>query len=530
MDIEDAIQRLEVAQGDPEALALATVDVVLSSYAPVLYTALEAAAVPHWFDAKVLSALLETDEATANTWLDELSGLPMVESFAAREGWNVHEATRLALRNRMADGASSRFRDLSARAAQCFASDDPAWRVESTYHQLLAAPEEAADQLERLWKEWDYTGRHEQLQALGVALDELIRTGQLAPPARARSLLCLGWIRQSTLLLRKAEELAHEALVLFQQLQHEPGQADAHDQLGDILVDAGNLAEALRAYEASKAIRERLTERDPENTDWQRDLSVSHNYVGAVYEAQGRLAEALREYEASKAIRERLTERDPENTDWQRDLSVSHNYVGAVYQAQGRLAEALREYEADKAIMVRLTERDLENSGWQRDLSASHNSVGSVYQAQGRLAEALREYEAYKAIMARLTEQDPENSGWQRELSVSHNCVGAVYQAQGRLAEALREYEADKAIMARLTECDPENSGWQRDLSVSHNCVGAVYEAQGRLAEALREYEADLAIAERLTIQDTENNQWLKDLAVTRAALDRLREKMDSQS
>ena len=86
--------------------------------------------------------------------------------------------------------------------------------------------------------------------------------------------------------------------------------------------------------------------------------------------------------------------RHPDNTYWQRELSVSHNNVGRVLQAQGRLQEALAEYQADKRIMQELTARDPDNAGWRRDLSVSHNNVGGVLQAQGRLQEALAEYEA----------------------------------------------------------------------------------------------------------------------------------------
>ena len=33
-------------------------------------------------------------------------------------------------------------------------------------------------------------------------------------------------------------------------------------------------------------------------------------------------------------IRKKLTERDPENTEWQRDLSVSHKKLGDIQQAR----------------------------------------------------------------------------------------------------------------------------------------------------------------------------------------------------
>jgi tetratricopeptide (TPR) repeat protein len=153
---------------------------------------------------------------------------------------------------------------LSALAAKCFENDGPASRVETIYHRLLAAPEQAADELERLWKEWNGAGRYEPLQALGVALGELIRIDQLPPPARARSLLCFGWIRRGTLPLRKAEELSREALELFHNLDHEPGEVDARDQLGDILRAEGNLAGALGEYEAFQQVARCLTERESE--------------------------------------------------------------------------------------------------------------------------------------------------------------------------------------------------------------------------------------------------------------------------
>ena len=43
----------------------------------------------------------------------------------------------------------------------------------------------------------------------------------------------------------------------------------------------------LAAYRKSLAIAETLARRDPANTEWQRDLSVSHNKIGDVLVAQG---------------------------------------------------------------------------------------------------------------------------------------------------------------------------------------------------------------------------------------------------
>ena len=55
---------------------------------------------------------------------------------------------------------------------------------------------------------------------------------------------------------------------------------------------------ALAAYQADLAIAEGLVKRDPTNTEWQRDLSVSHSQIGDVMVAQGDGAGALTAYQA----------------------------------------------------------------------------------------------------------------------------------------------------------------------------------------------------------------------------------------
>src|SRR5689334_17144635 len=101
MDIKASISKLQDAHGDPQKLTLATLDIVLSAREPWLREALEAAAIPHWFTAPAIAKLLQNDDAAAAKYLEGLKTLPMVEAFATRDGWNVHEATRLALRSHL---------------------------------------------------------------------------------------------------------------------------------------------------------------------------------------------------------------------------------------------------------------------------------------------------------------------------------------------------------------------------------------------------------------------------------------------
>ena len=60
MSLDDAILRLQAAQGDPDRMVLATAEIVLKGQNdPQLVPVFEAAAVPRWFDAAILAALLD---------------------------------------------------------------------------------------------------------------------------------------------------------------------------------------------------------------------------------------------------------------------------------------------------------------------------------------------------------------------------------------------------------------------------------------------------------------------------------------
>jgi hypothetical protein len=85
-----------------------------------------------------------------------------------------------------------------------------------------------------------------------------------------------------------------------------------------------------------------LAGRDPANTGWQRDLSVSHERIGDVLVAQGDGAGALLAYRKGLEIAEALAGSDPANALWQTDLAFSCSILGRA--ELGQSLEARREY------------------------------------------------------------------------------------------------------------------------------------------------------------------------------------------
>jgi tetratricopeptide (TPR) repeat protein len=209
----------------------------------------------------------------------------------------------------------------------------------------------------------------------------------------------------------------------------------------------------------------KLAESDPGNTDWQLDLSVAHENIGDMLIDIGNLAGALAAYEASLAIAAKLAESDLGNTDWQDRLSVARQDIGDVLLTQGKLEEALAAYEASLAIAAKLAKSDLGNADRQHGLSVAHENIGDVLLTQDKLVEALAAYEASLAIAAKLAKSDPDSSSWQRHLSSSHDKIGNSLVISGQLEKAVVAHRRSLEISKKIARMDPSNHESQVDLA-----------------------------------------------------------------
>jgi tetratricopeptide (TPR) repeat protein len=523
--ITDFLERLAKAKGDPHTQSALAAEFALAARPEVeresLRAALDAAAVLRWFDPGLLAKMLNTRHDDAQQLFEALKALPFVELYGRGGGSfrNVHESTRLGWRKQIAHNRPERFRDLSSRAAACFADDlTSSGRIEWIYHLLCHDPDRGATELEKLDREWSST-HVEDRYALAAALRELEDTQLVQGRARVWVLLNIAWTRASRGETAQMSDAARRALHLARSVADPRAEADAQCLSGDVLVEQGKLAEAQAAFGEYLAISRRLAEQDRGNAGWQRELAVAHSRIGDVLRAQGKLAEAQTAFGEDLAISRRLAEQDPINVGWQHDLAVTHSKIGDVLRAQGKLAEAQAAFGEYLAISRRLTEQDSSNAGMQRDLAVAHSKIGDVLRAQGKLAEAQVAFGEHLTISRRLAVQDPSNASWQRELAVAHSKIGDVLQAQGKLAEAQGMFGEYLAISRRLAVQDPSNASWQCGLAVAHSKIGDVLQEQGKLAEAQAAFVEDLAISRRLAAQDPINADWQHDLAVTQSRM-----------
>jgi tetratricopeptide (TPR) repeat protein len=419
------LERLERAKGDPHAQSAVAAEFALAARPEVerepLRAALDAAALFHWFDARLLHEVLGIPEDDSAKRFKALKDLPFVEQYRRGEHdlRNVHESTRLGWRKQLARADGPRFRLLSKQASDCFSGDlAPAAQIEWIYHLLCADPEGGANRLETLNLQWSSSAYPEDRYALAAALKELDDSQLVAGRARVWALLVIAWDRNTRGEAAQLERAATEVLLLARQAKDQSAEGEAQALLGDVLQAQGKLVEALTAFGEFLAISRRLAAQDPSNVGRQRELAVAHSRVGDVLQAQGKLTEAQAAFGEFLAILRRLAAQDPSNAGWQSELAGAHSKVGDVLQAQGKLGEAQAAFQARMKISRRLAKLDPSSAEWQRGLAVACIRLARLEAKAGRHAAALPLYEEASRIFGELAVKAPGFSQWSNEKEV----------------------------------------------------------------------------------------------------------------
>ncbi len=281
----------------------------------------------------------------------------------------------------------------------------------------------------------------------------------------------------------------------------------AHNDIGRTYLLAGNVegtdstAEALKHYTRANAISQKLATENPDDSELQRDLSVSYESIGDVQQQLGDLKLAEAAYMNSLLISERQVAQSPNDHDLKRDVAFGFEKLGDVRLAREQVDLAKTAYVRCHQLYTENAQAKPENSILQRDLLVAQSKLGNVLLQEGDLPGAAKAYR--ECIVTCLTlERIPDSGSQPRDRSVMLNKLGSVLQKQSLFVEAAEAFNDGLAIATQIAEADPTNAGAQRDLTISLNNVGDVQVLQGQLEPARTHFERGLEIRRGLAGKD----------------------------
>ena len=532
MNFTDQIALIEAAAGDSRKLALTVLDLILASQQPELLRVIEAAAVLRWFDEVHLAAVLDDDlRPEVSTWFVALTRLAAVEALPARKAWNIHETTRLALRNRIFANDPQRFTSLAARAMNAYIGPRFSERIERAYHSVAVDPAAYSGEIRAV--EYDARAKPEQSLALAQALGEYVDHDAWPASTRGWSVLFAAKSYRPYRTLTKTLQDCYSSLRSFEQSGLGEGIACALFELGESLVtrgQSGDAEQALGYFERALQIREDLLVADPQSAQAGRDVSVSLNKLGdflAQRSQSGDAEQALGYFERGLQIGEGLLMANPQSAQAGRDVSVSLNKLGDFLAQRGQSGDAeqtLRYFERALKIREDLLVADPQSAQAGRDVSVCLNKLGDFLAQRGQSGDAVQAlgyFERALRIREVLLVANPQSAQAGRDVSVCLNKLGDFLAQRGQSGDAVQAlgyFERNLKISERLLMVNPQLAQSGRDVWVSLNKLGDLLAQRGQSGDAeqaLGYFERGLQISERLLMANPQSAQAARDVLVS---------------
>jgi protein O-mannosyl-transferase len=241
-------------------------------------------------------------------------------------------------------------------------------------------------------------------------------------------------------------------------LQRNPGAWTAHNDLGMVLADRGQMAEAMEQYEQALKLNPTYAQ--------------AYNNLGNAFLQKGQIDEAIAQYKEALKINPnyagaynglgaglfRKGQVDQAIAQLQKALEINPNYAGArtnlsnVLLQKGRLDEAIAQLQ--KALEIK------------PNYSEAHNNLGLILVQKGQVDEAIAQFQ--QALKSDSNYAD------------AHNNLGIALMQKGQADEAMAQFQ--KAL-----ESDPDSAKANYDL-------GVVLSQKGQLDQAIAQYQRALEI------------------------------------
>ena len=233
------------------------------------------------------------------------------------------------------------------------------------------------------------------------------------------------------------------------------------------------------------------------------------------YRLLGRYNDAMRRAAEAHQLLVDLTERNPNNVEWQDELAIAEYKIGDIQMYFGHYVEALEQFRAAVQLFKRYP--DQKSSGaisFSGEGSASYYRVwasswlGLMQSFVGDADAALVNAEIGHDLARRVVSENPNDAIGKRNLDLSDLVVCIIMRTRGDYAEGISHCRVAVAATKGLVLDDPGNSRWLRDLAWTELHLAAALIKLGSVDEAIDVLQSAISIDERLVASDAKNILW----------------------
>ncbi len=272
-------------------------------------------------------------------------------------------------------------------------------------------------------------------------------------------------------------------------------------ELGAFEGRLGELAAAAETLGRALEMAEELTTSVGGDVDWRRwELLVEAQVLLAgVHRFRDELAPAADLYGQARLLAARLTDEDPANATWPRQLARIHYQIGAVQLEQRDLEASIGSFRAANVAYQELTRTDPTRVRWRAYQAESLGMIGLVLDARGEPDAALEIYRQSRQLLERIVEDDPTRLSWLEWLARIHISTGDVHLGRRDLGAALESYEAARSLRARVARSAAADAGPLNALAYTLVQIGTVHARRDQPVVARQAWTRAVEIIEPVT-------------------------------
>jgi tetratricopeptide (TPR) repeat protein len=298
----------------------------------------------------------------------------------------------------------------------------------------------------------------------------------------------------------------------------------ALNRTGDHLEDQ-NPEEAMRLYRRAAQQMEDLLAREPLDAHRLRAVQTYDRIARAAH-ALGDAATSIASYRRAIPIIEELFRLHPNNTRYQRQISMTYgmmaNYLGnSDYLHVGQRAEMLANYRKSLDILLRMQQADPNDRLIQMDVALRHEKIARAL-IETDPSAALKEAAQCVEITGRLFKEAPANLRYRRAHSNCRAEYAKVQLAAGQPAQAIAGLTESLAEHEQMLKADPDHLGFGEAVLSANMYLCNAYTGLKQYARAASHCEQAVASAEKYMAQRPRDLYFIRDVGNTNEVAARL--------
>jgi tetratricopeptide (TPR) repeat protein len=285
-------------------------------------------------------------------------------------------------------------------------------------------------------------------------------------------------------------------------LRRQAESAEREEISGEELVRKGNLSGALRKFEDSLAIVNRLAASDPRESQWPRTALLYGTQIAQTLAAQGDYAGALRQLRTDVSRAKQLRASHPDDLSWSSALVTAYVLMGEPLKELGDSGAEIESYRRALRLAQEAAADDRTDAELQEKLFLVRYVLGDALRSRGDLTGALENFLAGAQIAGKRTTAMPADIRWRINAAAINREAGEIFSALGKPAQALEGYKASVALTEKLVISTSSDAMWREEILGDHLKLGEAYRAQGSVLEAFREFQNGIDAGRKLTRTD----------------------------